>query len=81
MFGFLGFILMFILMIVLIGVVFIFNIIRMIFGLGRRTPKHYDYSRQTSVNEGRETQSTASYNKKKIIGNDEGEYVEYEEVE
>lgn len=81
MFGFLGFILMFILMIVLVGVVFIFNIIRTIFGLGRRTLKRYDFSQQTSGNGGGGTQSTASYNKKKIFGNDEGEYVEYEEVE
>lgn len=82
MFGFLGFILMFILMIVLIGVVFIFNIMRMIFGLGSRAFKRYDSSQQTSVSEGGGTQSTtASYNKRKIFGHDEGEYVEYEEVE
>lgn len=82
MFGLLGFILIFLLLIVLIGVTFVGNIIRMIFGLGRRSPKHYNTSRQASGNYSGTTQSATSTAspKKKIFGDDEGEYVEYEEI-
>lgn len=87
MFGFLGFILIFILFIVLIVFVLLGNIIRAIFGLGRRAPKHF-YGDKTSSNTTEETYSsnqntytsTPTGSKKKIFAEDEGEYVEYEEV-
>lgn len=83
MFGILGFILIFILFILLIGLFFIGSIIRYIFGLGKRSPKHYygQTSDQTD-NAHTSTSSSASTNgKKKIFDEDEGEYVEFEEVE
>ena len=42
MFGFLGFILIFILLIILIGVTLITNLLRTLFGLGKRAPKPYN---------------------------------------
>lgn len=84
MFGFLGFILIFILLIVLIGITFVGNIIRMIFGLGRRAPKRYsDASGQNTSSTDYSQASTASSSssgKRKIFADDEGEYVEFEEV-
>ena len=44
MFGILGFILIFILFVLLIGLVLIGNIFRFIFGWGKRSPKRYDGS-------------------------------------
>lgn len=79
MFGFLGFILIFILLIILIGLTLITNFLRTIFGLGRRAPKPYNDNSagaQSTANS-----SPASASKKKIFDDDEGEYVEYEEVE
>ena len=83
-FGFLGFILILIIFIVLIVIAFLGNIVRSIFGWGRRAPKHY-YGEKTSTSETESThtstQSTSSSNgKKKIFSDDEGEYVEFEEV-
>lgn len=77
MFGIIGFIFLFILLLVLFALVFLGNIIRMLFGLGRRAPKQYTSPQETSSPTG----STASTPKKKIFGEDEGEYVEFEEVE
>lgn len=86
MFGFLGFILIFILFIVLIIVALLGNLVRAIFGLGRRAPKNY-YGDKTSSQTGQSyssttsSQTTTSTNgKKKIFTKDEGEYVEFEEV-
>jgi len=85
-FGFFGFILILIIFIVLIIFAFLGNIVRSIFGLGRRTPKHF-YGEKNSSNHTdsnyTSTQTTtpsSSNGKKKIFGDDEGEYVEFEEV-
>ena len=78
MFGFLGFILIFILLIVFVVIALLGNLVRAIFGFGKRTPKPFqDETHQTS-----QQQATCSSNstKKKIFAEDEGEYVEYEEV-
>lgn len=86
MFGFLGFILIFILFIVLFVVALLGNFVRAIFGLGRRAPKHFNgestASSDTTSNytSGQSTTSSASSGKKKIFSEDEGEYVEFEEV-
>ncbi len=85
MFGIFGFILILILFILLIGFALIGNLIRFIFGLGRRTPKHY-YGQTNQDNQtGNTYSSTTSSNngtpKKKIFDDDEGEYVEFEEVQ
>lgn len=85
-FGFLGFILILIIFIVFIILAFLGNIVRSIFGLGKRAPKHF-YGEKTSStyteNHYSTTQnmtSTSSNEKKKIFSDDEGEYVEFEEV-
>lgn len=83
MFGIFGTILIFILFILLIGFVLIGNVLRFIFGLGKRSPKHY-YGPQTNQSDHAHTSTTSSTpapEKKKIFGDDEGEYVEFEEVE
>ena len=86
-FGFLGVILLIILFIILFVIALLGNFIRSIFGFGRRTPKHY-YGEKTSSTQtegnysstqGTQT-SASSVSKKKIFADDEGEYVEYEEV-
>jgi len=86
-FGFLGVILLIILFIILFVIALLGNFIRSIFGFGKRAPKHY-YGEKTSsthtegsysTTQGTQT-STSSINKKKIFADDEGEYVEYEEV-
>lgn len=86
-FGFLGFIFILIIFIVLIALAFLGNIVRSIFGWGKRAPKHF-YGEKTS-SAGTESSHTSnqglhpsspSNGKKKIFDDDEGEYVEFEEV-
>lgn len=83
MFGFIGFILIFILIIFLLVIALLGNFVRAIFGLGRRAPKHF-YGDNTSSSQGYNNNSTQearqSSGKKKIFSDDEGEYVEFEEV-
>ena len=86
-FGFLGFILILIIFIVLIVIAFLGNIVRSIFGWGKRAPKHFYGENTTSstytADNHSSTQTTASAStdgKKKIFADDEGEYVEFEEV-
>lgn len=86
-FGFLGFILILVLLFVFFILAFLGNIIRSIFGFGRRTPKQYYGEKTTSSTDTGDTysskQSTTSASansKKKIFADDEGEYVEFEEV-
>ena len=86
-FGFLGVILIIILFIILFVIALLGNFIRSIFGFGRRAPKHF-YGEQANTSS--ETKSDQTYSqdtstpsaqgKKKIFGDDEGEYVEFEEV-
>ena len=78
MFGFLGFILIFILLIVFVVVALLGNLVRAIFGLGKRVPKPFQGDTyQTSQ---QQTTSSSNSTKKKIFAENEGEYVEYEEV-
>lgn len=85
MFGIIGFILIFILFIVLIALALIGNVIRFIFGGGSRTPKPYYGQDSRNDQSGNTYTSTTSSNnstpKKKYFDDDEGEYVEFEEVE
>ena len=85
--GFLGFFVILIIFIVFIALAFLGNIVRSIFGFGKRAPKHF-YGEQANTSS--ETKSDQTYSqdtstpsaqgKKKIFGDDEGEYVEFEEV-
>ena len=79
MFGFLGLILIFILLIILIGFTLIANLLRTLFGLGKRAPKPYDNQSANDASTANNSSTTTS--KKKIFDDDEGEYVEFEEVE
>lgn len=78
MFGFLGFILIFILVIVFVVIALLGNMIRAIFGIGKRAPKQYH---ETSHQTTQQASPSSNYGKKKIFAEDEGEYVEYEEVQ
>ena len=85
-FGFLGFIFILIVFIVFIVLAFLGNIVRSIFGLGKRAPKHFYGEKASSTqtdNSRNSTQATSSSSngKKKIFSDDEGEYVEFEEVQ
>jgi len=84
MFGFLGFILLFIFLIIIIVLTLLGNIVRMIFGFGKRAPKqfngHKNYTNDYSTNQQTNDSSNSTAGKKKIFGDDEGEYVEFEEV-
>ena len=80
MFGFLGFILLFILAIVLIGLLLIGNVLRYIFSFGRRTPKRHHGPTQSQADQTQTSASSSAPQKKKIFDDDEGEYVEFEEV-
>lgn len=86
-FGFLGVILIIILFIILFVIALLGNFIRSIFGFGRRAPKHFYGDKNSSTTDNSYTSnsqsaqaSASSSNKKKIFAEDEGEYVEFEEV-
>ena len=87
-FGFLGFIVILVFIIIFIVLAFLGNIIRSIFGLGRRAPKHFygdkntDSSSETpnSYSSNQSTTASSTNGKKKIFADDEGEYVKFEEV-
>lgn len=84
MFGIFGIILTFIFIIIIIAFALVGNLIRFIFGLGRRTPKRYyeqtNHEYQTNNTYSSTSSSNNSNTKKKIFDDDEGEYVEFEEV-
>ena len=96
MFHFLGFILLLILAVLLVGFVIVVTFVRRLFGMGKgRKQTTYYYTtnnpRNDSVNTRRGNASTDDgtvaveegelhINRKKIFGKDEGEYVSYEEV-
>ena len=86
MFHFLGFLFIIIIAILLIGLSIIGTVIRSIFGLGSRRSSNtyrndngnYQSGRGYSFN-GRQ-QSGSSSNDKKLFSQDEGEYVDFEEI-
>ena len=87
MFGFLGIILILVLFVVLFVIAILGSFIRTIFGLGKRATQAFT-GEKTSSNHAQSTYSSAqstqtsesSNGKKKIFADDEGEYVEFEEV-
>ena len=82
MFGLLGFILLFVLFIMIIVLTLLGNIVRMIFGLGKRTPKEFNGQNNNDYRTDEQTNDSnnSTTGKKKIFGDDEGEYVEFEEI-
>ena len=85
MFGFLGFILILLLVIVLLAFSLLGNLLRFVFGLGRSTPKQYNntysYSEKNTQETGTTSVSQEKTEKKKIFNKDDGEYVEFEEIQ
>lgn len=76
-------------MIVILGVGMITTAVRTIFGMGRKDTQGYTTYRQTTYHgsKPRDAESgpvlntkTGQGGRKKVIGKDEGEYVEFEEV-
>lgn len=84
MFGFLGFIFIIFLVIILFAIALLGNLLRFIFGFGRSTPKPYSNQDFTPAEEPQafaKRPSTQKENsKKKIFNEEDGEYVEFEEV-
>lgn len=82
MFSFLGFILIFVLIIILFGLSIIGSVLRTLFGFGRRNSSTNSGSGESRSNQSqRNTKAdNASSKRKKIFEEDEGEYVEFEEV-
>ncbi len=96
MFGFLGFLLIIFLLIVFIGFTILGNILRVLFGIGSKRPlsnrtsthqKQNTYTQNQANDENEKFAESSSSNRhssranrKKIFDEDEGEYVDYEEV-
>lgn len=84
--GILGFALIFVLIIVIFIFALLSNLIRSIFGIGKRTPQQYQDNKTSSTqtnnnySSSHNASTTSSNGKKKIFSEDEGEYVEYEEI-
>lgn len=64
MFGFLGFILIILLFIILLAFALIGNLFRFIFGLGKRAPKQYNYHPKTIEKRLKTTQRVRTLQKK-----------------
>lgn len=89
MFHILGFIFFFVLIILAIGFVILWRIVNTFLGIGKRMTNNSQdsqqntYQRKEDYSE-RNQQTTGSSHspsdKKKIFGEDEGEYVEFEEI-
>lgn len=85
MFGFLGFLLILFLLIIFIGFSILGSILRTLFGLGKRNPTrtYTDYGQrqeESTTSSQKTSRVSSSEHKKKIFDDDEGEYVDYEEV-
>lgn len=85
MFGFLGFILIIILVIILFALAVLGNLVRFVFGLGKGTPKrdnrHTSAQASNKQTSAPNTYSSNPSHKKKIFSDDDGEYVEFEDVD
>lgn len=93
MFHILGFLLIIFIVILVVGLTIVGSVLRAIFGFGRHRPASskgthahtyrttHAENRQTSENSNEETiREQADAKHKKIFAQDEGEYVDYEEV-
>lgn len=86
MFGIFGFILIILLIIIIIGVSLILGVLRFLFGFTRKGKQQVNYSSEDKERENNESAEYSSSKKesttkKKIFDKDEGEYVDYEEVD
>ena len=82
MFHILGFLFIIILVILIIGLSILGSVVRFLFGAGRRQTRPQTYARTSEKRE--DTVNTEEgerhINRKKIFGKDEGEYVDFEEI-
>ncbi len=84
MFHILGFIFFFLLIIIIVGLIILFKIVGTVFRLGRRmkgtdnASSHRPYTH--SEDTGSESKPSPAPSRKKVFGDDEGEYVDYEEI-
>jgi len=74
------FLFIFVLVILLLGLSIIGTVFRAIFGLGRRT-NNRPYNTTANSASGSNTRKETLKKRKKVFEEDEGEYVEFEEVE
>lgn len=79
-----GLIFFFSLFVLLVGLSLLGSIFRFLFGLGRKTnagPRHKEEAYGWTGKEARQTTSSSKpVTRKKIFGEDEGEYVDFEEI-
>jgi mannose/fructose/N-acetylgalactosamine-specific phosphotransferase system component IIC len=90
MFHLFGFIFIILISVLVIGLSIVGNILRLLFGFGRKSSANttkagpgsaYRYqSTEKREQENMRAQSDADAKHKKIFGEDEGEYIDYEEV-
>ena len=66
--------------ILVLGLSIVGSIVRAIFGFGRRSSSRMNQSYERQSNQAQEENATANGNRKKLFTEDEGEYVDYEEV-
>ncbi|MCI5663911.1 MAG: DUF4834 family protein [Mediterranea sp.] len=82
MFHILGFLFIIILVILIIGLSILGSVVRFLFGARRRQVRPHTYARTSEKRE--DTVNTEEgelhINRKKIFGKDEGEYVDFEEI-
>ncbi len=78
-FNLLGFILIFLIAILFIGLSIIGTVIRRILGFGKKNPG-YHHTSGPHYQSSQETRKEPQQPRKKVFDDDEGEYVEFEEV-
>ena len=77
----LGFLFFIIVGVFILGFSIIGNILRAIFGLGKRTTTSSSSQQTNSSQQSRKQKVSDPVQRKKLFDKDEGEYVEYEEVD
>lgn len=83
MFAFLGFVFFLVLVVIIFGLTIINKILGVLFGLGRRktstrTTSSTNRASQSAQNRNGNAQDTPNH--KKVFADDEGEYVDFEEI-
>lgn len=72
-----------IIIVLLVGLSLVSSILRLLFGFGRktnRTNNSHNTNEQTKESTSYNEQKTQTGNRKKIFDDDEGEYVDFEEI-
>ena len=84
MFHILGFLFIIVIAVIIIGLALVGSVLRAVFGLGKRSPSSGSESRryyhQTQANDKEEIITGTGAKHKKLFDDNEGEYVDYEEI-